>query len=471
MSTSDSLPYTEDGEKGVLCSLILSPKETGNLCIQRLSAKHFYNPAHRIIFETLFQWRGDGAVQFPWLKEEIKKRGLLEEVGGLESLSALFDFVPTGTNAGYYVDDVLEVWARRASILEYRRREAAAFDRSTPASSFDPDGIFAPSQSLFGFPPLESADVLLAEKIKEPPELVRGLLHQGSKMGIGGGSKSFKTWLLSDLGVSLAAEELWLGCETLAGKVLYVNLEIQRAFYKKRIEAIAAAKKLPTNGGWRRNLDVWNLRGYCVDAESLCKGLRRAAEGYLAIIVDPIYKIVGNREENSNEQIASLLNLLEKVARETGAAIIYGNHFSKGNQAAKESIDRISGAGVFARDPDSIVTLTKHETDNAYAVESALRNFPPLEPFVVRWEYPLFVRDETLDPKRLKKQGRPVKWTVDQLVECLGEKDLKTSDFQKLVSDETGMPRSTFFLLLPQAASQGLLHKCATDDKWEVVRK
>src|SRR3954470_23651854 len=36
-------------------------------------------------------------------------------------------------------------------------------------------------------------------------------------------------------------------------------------------------------------------------------------------------------------------------------------HFAKGNAAAKETIDRISGSGVFARDPDSLITFTKHE--------------------------------------------------------------------------------------------------------------
>jgi len=39
------------------------------------------------------------------------------------------------------------------------------------------------------------------------------------------------------------------------------------------------------------------------------------------------------------------------------AASVFGAHFSKGNQAGKESIDRISGSGVFARDPDTILVI------------------------------------------------------------------------------------------------------------------
>lgn len=38
-----------------------------------------------------------------------------------------------------------------------------------------------------------------------------------------------------------------------------------------------------------------------------------------------------------------------RLTVETGAGVAFGSHFSKGNQIQKESIDRISGSGVFAR--------------------------------------------------------------------------------------------------------------------------
>jgi len=36
-------------------------------------------------------------------------------------------------------------------------------------------------------------------------------------------------------------------------------------------------------------------------------------------------------------------------------------------------------------------------------VDLHLRNFPQIEPFAVRWQYPLMVRDGSLDPAKLKK--------------------------------------------------------------------
>ena len=57
--------------------------------------------------------------------------------------------------------------------------------------------------------------------------------------------------------------------------------------------------------------------------------------------------------------------------------MIFGHHFSKGNQARKDAMDRMSGAGAFARDADSLLVLTKHEQPDTYVVESILRNHKP----------------------------------------------------------------------------------------------
>src|SRR6516225_8382389 len=83
-------------------------------------------------------------------------------------------------------------------------------------------------------PEIEDAFDMLAEDIELPPVLVEGVLHAGSKMVIGGSSKSFKTWTLLDLAVSVATGEDWWGKKTTPGRVLYVNLEIGKPHFQKR---------------------------------------------------------------------------------------------------------------------------------------------------------------------------------------------------------------------------------------------
>ena len=100
--------------------------------------------------------------------------------------------------------------------------------------------------------------------------------------------------------------------------------------------------------------------------------------------------------------------------------MVFGAHFSKGNQANKESIDKVSGSGVYRRDPDSIRNFSKHEEDGALVVEADLRNLKPLEQFVVRWEYALMVRDACLNPAKLKTGiSKKAIYTVDDLIKVL----------------------------------------------------
>jgi hypothetical protein len=133
------------------------------------------------------------------------------------------------------------------------------------------------------------------------------------------------------------------------------------------------------------------------------KILARIKDGrYGLIILDPIYKGLGKRDENKAGDIASLCNEIEQLAVQSGAAVVFGAHYSKGNQASKEAIDRIGGSGVFARDPDVILTMTPHEDKDAYVVDLTLRALPQVDPFVVRWQGVQFHRDNTADPERLR---------------------------------------------------------------------
>jgi predicted transcriptional regulator len=146
------------------------------------------------------------------------------------------------------------------------------------------------------------------------------------------------------------------------------------------------------------------LRGHAASYEVLFPKIleRIKTARYSLIILDPIYKCYGGTDENSAGQVAQLLNAIEQLAVQTGAAVAFGAHFAKGNAAGKESIDRISGSGVFARDPDALLTFTRHEAADAFTVEATLRNFKQIDPFVVRWDYPVMRRDGNLDPKRLR---------------------------------------------------------------------
>lgn len=212
-------------------------------------------------------------------------------------------------------------------------------------------------------PDIENLADVFDKPIKLAPELIHGVLREGHKMLFAGPSKAGKSFGLMQLAIAIAEGTNWNGFKCEQGRVLYVNLEIDPNSAKKRIVDIYHAAGITHNG--INNLDIWNLRGKTTPMDQLTpKLIRRAKDGnYSAIIIDPIYKVLTGDENNAYD-MAKFVNQFDKIATELGCALIYAHHFSKGAQGAKTSMDRSSGSGVFARDPDAILTATALPIDD-----------------------------------------------------------------------------------------------------------
>lgn len=199
-------------------------------------------------------------------------------------------------------------------------------------------------------------------ELAEP--LIDGVLRQGHKMLIAGPSKAGKSFSLIELSIAIAEGKKWFGWQCTKGRVMYVNLELDRPSCLHRFKDVYTAL------GWRpenlSNIDIWNLRGKSVPMDKLApKLIRRAArKNYIAIIIDPIYKVITG-DENSADQMANFCNQFDLVCTELGCAVIYCHHHSKGSQGNKKSMDRASGSGVFARDPDALLDLIELELTDA----------------------------------------------------------------------------------------------------------
>ena len=192
------------------------------------------------------------------------------------------------------------------------------------------------------------------------PPLIDGVLRQGHKMLIAGPSKAGKSYALIEMCIAIAEGSKWFGFDCTQGKVMYVNLELDNASCLHRFKDVYTAMGLKPDN--LQNIDIWNLRGHSVPMDKLApKLIRRAGKkDFIAIIIDPIYKVITG-DENSADQMAHFCNQFDKVCTELGCAVIYCHHHSKGAQGGKRSMDRASGSGVFARDPDALLDLTELE--------------------------------------------------------------------------------------------------------------
>jgi len=278
-------------------------------------------------------------------------------------------------------------------------------------------------------PPMVQYGDFAAKPEPVPPQIIHGLLHQGGKMILSGTSKSNKTWSLLDLAVSVASGQEWWGNRTQRSRVAYLNFELHPWAIQQRLAALLHAR--PECKGAHDMLHLWNLRGHNADFSLLRPQLEAELmrHQFGLLILDPIYKLLGNRDENSNSDIADLMNELEKLARRTKAGITFAHHFAKGDSSAKASIDRAAGAGVFARDPDSIKVITPHEEEDCFTVSSTLRNLPKLPDYVMRWDYPLMRLAKDLNPEALRRPQSKNKVCTDH-------------EFAQELLSETAVPRS-----------------------------
>jgi RecA-family ATPase len=233
------------------------------------------------------------------------------------------------------------------------------------------------------------------------PDMITGLLSVRSKMMIAGPSKARKSWTLLDLALSIASGAPWLGLPCTQGKVIFIDGELHKEQILDRLMTVSESRLLPEDT-WSDNLMIWPMRGQMREVTELMHSLMDTLleERPLAIILDPIYKLLGDRDENAAGEINSLLNELEQVARNVGCCILYSHHFAKGDSSEKSPIDRASGSGVWARDPDAMVFFTpparpkKGEAPAAYDFDVNLvaRGHPPTEPFAVKWNVGHFER-------------------------------------------------------------------------------
>ena len=254
-------------------------------------------------------------------------------------------------------------------------------------------------------PEPEELDALWDNMPDLAPPLIEGILREGHKMLIAGPSKAGKSFALIQLCISIAEGKPWFGFDCTQGKVLYVNLELDRASCLHRFKDVyEALEQQPTNIG---NISIWNLRGKSLPMDQLAPKLIRRAQkrNYKAIIIDPIYKVITG-DENSADQMANFCNQFDKVCTELKCAVIYCHHHSKGSQTGKRSMDRASGSGVFARDPDALLDLLELELENmnedklqdapidtsqctAWRMEGTLREYPKFNPGDLWFEYPI----------------------------------------------------------------------------------
>ena len=243
------------------------------------------------------------------------------------------------------------------------------------------------------------------------PPLINGVLRQGHKLLISGPSKAGKSFLLIELALAVKEGAKWIDFDCAEGNVLYVNLEIDPASFFHRVADVYEKLDIPHTD--RNHLYIWNLRGDSIPMDKLAPIIIRRAkdEKLKLVIIDPIYKVITG-DENSAGDMAKFCNNFDRICKNLGVSVAYVHHHSKGSKGNVNVMDRASGSGVFARDPDALLDIEPLETafdaseaDPPFRVQGVLREFPSIKPINMWFRWPIHTVDHDGILKDYHEQG------------------------------------------------------------------
>ncbi len=101
-------PQNIEAEMAVLGSMLIE-EEAIAAAIEVLDGDFFYKDSHKNIFNAILElFNSNKAVDLLTLIEVLKKRGILDEIGGAAYITTLTSSVPTAANVAYYANIVKE---------------------------------------------------------------------------------------------------------------------------------------------------------------------------------------------------------------------------------------------------------------------------------------------------------------------------------------------------------------------------
>lgn len=181
------LPQDLDAEKGLLCSMLLSPREVLTDCVDQITEEAFYSPAHASIFRVLVEmWSSQKQIDVITLTSRLRDLGLLDAVGGPGAVTELIGFVPTSANAPHYLEIVREKSLLRRMITACTSSAARCYDEQGDVPQLMDDverEIFSIAENRF----TKSADGMHEQVMKAMENIEKMFAQRGQISGLATG--------------------------------------------------------------------------------------------------------------------------------------------------------------------------------------------------------------------------------------------------------------------------------------------
>ena len=397
-------PHSLEAEESVLGSILLS-SEAANVALERLHADDFYKPVHQLIFEAVVDlFDANEPIDGVTVSESLRRRNALDRVGGAAFLSRLVEGVPTTANVDYYAE-IVEEHALRRRLM---RAGGVVADFATNLETPIAEVLDQAEQVVFGVSERRIGEGLqLIDPLLGPAfEQAEAMSMRGSDVtGIPTGFRDLDRKLsgLHPANLVVVAARPSMGKTALAlniaknvafksGPVAVFSLEMSREEVVSRLlcsEGRIDSQRLRT--GQLAESDFTKLSSaanalykkpiYVDDSPALtvteirakCRRLARRP-GLSLVVVDYLQLMNSSgRQENRQQEIATISRSLKNLARELHVPIIAVSQLNRSLEAREDKRPRLGDlreSGAIEQDADIVMFIYRHEYYHPEAQES-----------------------------------------------------------------------------------------------------
>ena len=344
-----NLPQNLEAEKSFLGSVLL---DNSVLDREILTPEDFHLSFNRQVYETMLEmWEDRIGIDPVTLAARMEKSEIDLEGGRREYIDDLSWIVPTAANARHYARILREVALSRRAIFDADKLNRAA-NSGVPEDIARVYGELAkredPNES--GFPVIRPSIVF--SKILPPPVYVLPSLRPRTVGLVVAQESTGKSFLALEIGLAKATGHDMTGIGVPGpGSVVYFSKEDPEEIIEERLQSIAPF--IPNEGIARADgLEIVSLYGKLatlaseksVVNEKLIRHIIKTGSGKDLLIFDTLRKL-HDLEENSSGEMKVLLEIFDRIALETGAAVLLIHHTNKSANLNGQQGDQSSARG------------------------------------------------------------------------------------------------------------------------------
>jgi len=390
-------PQNLEAESAVLCSMMIEEDAISH-AIELLKEDAFYKQAHRIIFNAIVGLYGNNkAVDIITLVDELKKRGQLEEAGGINYLTSLTTFVPTAANIRHYAKIVKDKGMLRSLITSATTILSEAYDAQDEAKEI----LDKAERMIFEITSkkVEGGFISLKEIIKDSIETIDSLyqrktnvtglatgfddfdkmtsgLHEGELIVVAGrpsmGKSALACCIAEHVGIKLkqgvAIFSLEMSKEQLAQRMLCSHARVDaskvrtgflsQADWPHLVNAAGKFSEAPIFIDDSSALSALELRGKARRLKSL-HDIKLIIVDYLQLLESP-----SARSEGRQQEISDISRSLKALAKELNVPLIAVSQLSRkpeGRDDKRPQLADLRESGAIEQDADLVILLFREE--------------------------------------------------------------------------------------------------------------